>query len=99
MEYDVFLSHASEDKAEVGAPLARKLRSWGVNVWYDDFILQIGDSLSEKIDYGLANSRKGVVVLSHNFFEKKWTKRELRGLIAREIDDQQLILPVWHNIT
>jgi len=39
-----------------------------------------------------------VVVLSPNFFRKKWTKRELGALIARENDEDKVILPVWHNI-
>ena len=44
-EYDVFISHASEDKEEVARPLAEALRKNGLSVWYDEFELKIGDSL------------------------------------------------------
>ena len=71
----------------------------GLKVWYDEFTLTIGDSLRRSIDYGLANSRFGVVVLSHNFFLKEWPQKELDGLVAREISTGKLILPIWHNIS
>ncbi len=39
-EYDVFISHASEDKEEVARPLAEVLRRNGLSVWYDEFELK-----------------------------------------------------------
>lgn len=97
--YDVFISHASEDKDEVVRPLANALREHGLLVWYDEFELRIGDSLRKKIDYGLANSRYGVVVLSQAFFAKNWPQYELDGLVTREMTGEQVILPLWHRIT
>lgn len=80
-------------------PLADALRSNHVEVWYDEFTLNVGDSLREAIDRGLASSRFGIVVISPSFFEKRWTRRELNGLVAREIaEDRRLILPIWHNV-
>lgn len=98
-EYDVFISHASEDKDEIVRPLAVKLKSMGLKVWYDEFELKIGDSLRRKIDKGLANSRFGIVVLSIAFISKGWTNYELDGIVTKVISGQQVILPIWHNIT
>jgi hypothetical protein len=98
-EYDVFISHATEDKDEVVRPLANALVAVGLRVWYDEFELHIGDSLRRKIDAGLAQSRFGVVVLSHSFFAKNWPQYELDGLVTREMSGQQVILPLWHRIT
>lgn len=98
-EYDVFISHATEDKEELVRPLANELLSLGIRVWYDEFTLRLGDSLRRKIDAGLANSRFGVVVLSHAFFAKNWPQYELDGLVTREMTGQQIILPLWHRIT
>ena len=97
--YDVFISHATEDKDEIVRPLVDALIARGVRVWYDDFELRIGDSLRGKIDEGLANSRYGIVVLSHAFFQKNWTQYELNALVAREMADKPVILPLWHEIT
>ena len=98
-EFDVFISHASEDKDEVVRPLAEALRSSGLSVWYDEFELRIGDSLRRKIDKGLANSRFGVIVLSESFFTKGWTNYELDGLVTRANTGAQVLLPIWHGIT
>jgi Domain of unknown function (DUF1883)/TIR domain len=97
--YDVFVSHASEDKDNFVRPLAHALREEGLEVWYDDFELRIGASLRRNIDYGLANSRFGVVVVSQAFFAKNWSQYELDGLVTREMDGEQIILPIWHEIS
>jgi hypothetical protein len=98
-EWDVFISHASEDKESFVHPLAEELTRRGVRVWYDNFTLKLGDSLREKIDYGLRYSRFGVVVLSPLFFSKDWPKKELDGLVALEVEGRKVILPVWHNVS
>lgn len=98
-EHDVFISHASEDKDDIVRDLAIALREEGLSVWYDEFELKIGDSLRQKIDKGLAKSRFGIVVLSRNFIKKGWTNYELDGIITRVIGGDQILLPIWHNIT
>lgn len=98
-EYDVFVCHATEDKAAVARPLAAALDSRGLAVWYDEFELRVGDSLRRKIDAGIAASRFGLVVLSHPFFAKGWAQYELDGLVTRAVDGKQVLLPVWHEIS
>ena len=99
IEYDVFISHASEDKDAVIRPLANALVQHGLRVWYDEFELKIGDSLRRKIDKGLANSRFGIVVLSRDFIKKGWTNYELDGIISKAVSGEQVMLPIWHEIT
>ena len=98
-EYDVFISHASEDKESVVRPLTIALKNKGINVWYDEFELKIGDSLRRKIDQGLSKSKFGVVVISRSFIKKGWTNYELDGLMTKEVSGQQTLLPIWHDIT
>lgn len=97
--WDAFISHASEDKESFVKPLARILVARGASIWYDEFSLSIGDSLSASIDKGLSLSRFGIVVLSESFFAKSWPKRELQGLVACEIGGRSTILPIWHGVT
>ena len=97
--YDVFICHASADKDEIVRELAEQLRLAGLRVWFDEFTLQIGDNLRRKIDAGLADSRFGVVVLSPAFFANEWPQYELDGLVTRDVEESQIILPIWHNIT
>ncbi len=96
--WDVFISHANEDKQEVVEPLSQELQNRGLKVWYDKWVLKIGDRLLEKIDEGLSRSRYGIVVLSPHFLDKQWPKNELEGLMQKEIDGKKVILPVWHKV-
>ena len=97
--YDVFISHAAEDKDAIVRRLANSLVSLEVRVWYDEFTLRIGDSIRRKIDAGLARSRFGVVVISPAFLKKNWPQYELDGLVTREMNGDQMILPLWHQVT
>ncbi|QKZ04238.1 DUF1883 domain-containing protein [Pseudomonas eucalypticola] len=97
--FDVFISHASEDKDTVVRALASALINEGLNVWYDELTLRIGDSLRQKIDRGLAKSRVGLVVLSRAFIAKGWTNYELDGIVSRTVSGEQILLPIWHDIT
>ena len=96
--WDVFICHASEDKEPFVRELAEALQAKGLRVWYDDFILMLGDGLRRAIDRGLASSRFGVVVLSPHFFAKEWPQLELDSLAGREEEGRKVILPIWHNI-
>lgn len=97
--WDVFISHASEDKEDFVRPLAQALEKSGLEIWFDEKTFTVGDRLRETIDSGLSKSRFGVVVISKNFFAKDWTKEELEGLSTKEIGGVKVILPIWHNIT
>ena len=99
VEYDVFISHASEDKDSFVRAFAETLTARGLRVWYDEHSLKWGDSLLREIDNGLANSRFGVVVLSKHFFAKEWPQTELDGLMAREMSGDGRVLPIWHKIS
>lgn len=98
MKWDVFVSHANEDKGTVARPLAKALEQFGVRVWIDEGELQLGDSLRQKIDEGLSRSAYGVVVLSKAFFGKNFPKHELDGLFARHTEGRKVLLPIWHGI-
>lgn len=99
MNFDLFISHASEDKPEVVRPLVEKLKAMGLRVWFDEFELTLGDSLRRSIDKGLAGSRFGIVILSPDFFRKEWPTKELDALVSREDGKEKVILPVWHKIS
>ncbi len=99
LDYDFFISHASEDKENFVRPLADALVNKGVRVWYDTFSLSIGDSLRRSIENGLTNSRYGIVVLSLSFFKKEWPQKELDALFNKESDGEKVVLPIWHKVT
>ena len=98
-EFDLFISHASEDKAGIVRSLVDALEREGVNVWYDEFQLRIGDSLRRKIDAGLARSRFGMVVVSHAFFAKTGPSTSSTASSPWRWRAANGSFPVWHEIT
>lgn len=97
--WDVFLSHASEDKEAVALPLAQALKDRGVTVWLDRAELRIGDSLRRRIDRGIRSSRFAAVVLSEAYLSKGWPQYELDGIVTLSVGGEQSLLPIWHDIT
>ena len=97
--FDVFVSHASEDKIGFVNGLVTALKAVPLTVWFDQFEIGLGDVLTKRIDEGLAGSRFGVVVLSKAFFAKQWPRAELDALANREISaGRKVLLPIWHGI-
>lgn len=96
---DVFLSHASEDRAVVAMPLAKALITLGYTVWISSDEVVAGNDLPFKINEGLRSCRSGIAILSPAYFKKYWTKKELSALTSREeAEDRSLIVPVLHGI-
>jgi hypothetical protein len=94
-----FISHDSRDD-EVAREIAVNLQKMGCPVWYDRFSLKVGDNLRDSIERGLKECRKCVILLSSHFFSNRgWTKREFDSIFTREIlEEQQLVLPVWYEV-
>ena len=101
VQYDVFVSHAWEDKESFADEFVKELNKLNLRVWYDTSQIKWGDSMRAKIDEGLKKSKFGVVVLSPDYIKegKYWTKAELDGLFQLESVNGKTLLPVWHNLT
>src|SRR5687768_15974305 len=98
-EYDAFISHAVEDKIPIANELCAKLERAGLKIWYSGKELGVGDSIEKTIAKGLNRSRYGIVIFSPTYLAKNWTIREFYTLLAKEIEEQKVILPVLFNIT
>ena len=100
-EYDVFVSHAWEDKADVVEACVQAVKDREIKVWYDKSKIKWGDSMRARIDDGLRKSKFGVAILSPNYIAegKYWTKAELDGLFQMESINGKTLLPIWHNLT
>lgn len=99
-EFDMFLSHAAEDKESFCDEFSSILKEkYGLKVWYDSISIKWGDSIRTEIDKGLKKSKFGVVIVSRNYIKKYWTKYELEALFQIESNGGKVILPIWHDIT
>ena len=96
--FDVFLSHASEDKEQFVDALVKELKNQGIVVWYDKDQIKVGDDIRIQMEQGISNSRHGVVVASPHFF-KYWPETELSALYSKRKRPGHAILPVILNLT
>ncbi|HKR14183.1 MAG TPA: tetratricopeptide repeat protein, partial [Pyrinomonadaceae bacterium] len=98
ISFDIFICHASEDKARFVFPLYNELEQRRLTCWIDYREIQLGDDFRRRMDEGLARSRFGIVILSPHFF-KYWPQAELSALFNQEATfDQKRILPVRCDI-
>jgi hypothetical protein len=97
--YDVFISHAVEDKIPIVNALDKALRAKGLDVWYSGKELSIGDQLTQTIYQGLNESQYGVVILSPTYLRKAWAMDEFFQLIRRQKAGVKVVLPVLYDIT
>ena len=92
---DVFICHAGEDKETIVNPLVATLEERGLNAWLDKAEINWGDSLVEKINDGLSNSRYLIVVLSEHFLAKRWPQKELTSVLNIEASTGEVkVLPL-----
>lgn len=96
-----FVSHDSRDKEDIARPLAVRLSQSLCSVWYDEFSLNVGDSLREKIETGLKTCKRCVLILTPHFLSNTgWSKKEFDSVFTRElIQRENIVLPVWAGVT
>ena len=92
-EFDVFLSHASEDKDKIRR-LATRLKELDVSVFFDEEVIGWGDSITDAINNGLLRSTFFVPFLTSTFARKGWTNKELNSSIQQNISRKGRILVI-----
>lgn len=95
---DFFISHAFEDKDTFVRALVNNLMLNGALVFYDEYSIKLGDSLTDSINKGISNSNHAILILSKYFFEKGWTNAELQALFNKSIREQFKMLIIYHGV-
>jgi hypothetical protein len=88
-----------EDKLPIANDLCIKLEEAGLCIWYSGRELKAGDSVERTILKALDESEYGIVILSPTYVERNWPMKEYYLLLAKEIEQRKVILPVLYNIS
>ena len=91
-------SHSSADKA-TAEKLATDLRQNGVDVWYDEWEIQPGDSLRRKIDQGIEGASYFMLLLTPNSLRSAWVQRELDAGMVKRIEGSCRRIPIIYNLS
>src|SRR5437870_343650 len=81
-----FLSHNVVDK-EVARSIGAHLVLTGVDVWFDEWEIEAGDSIPGKLDEGLAAFDAFILLWSANANRSKWVRQELHSAIMRALQE------------
>lgn len=99
-KYDVFISHSSLDKGFV-RELCKSLAKLEIVYFLDEKEFTWGDNWNKKLQECIKESEFAIIVISNNFFDRKWTKIELNEFLKlqKANNGQKLILPLLYGIT
>lgn len=91
---DIFISHSSRDKA-AAKHLATTLNFCAIDVWLDDWELEVGQSLIDGIAKAMEDSRFIAILITENYNKTVWTKTEYKKALAREQKEgRNVMLPL-----
>ena len=97
MEYDIFVSYASEDRLFV-SELVTGLKKSGLSVWYDQDILTKQEGHGSIIEDGIIHSRYAVSVISKSYLTKTWTEAEYGAIRKLEMhENRDRIIAILHG--
>ncbi|PCI33847.1 MAG: hypothetical protein COB54_02280 [Alphaproteobacteria bacterium] len=95
-----FISHSKKDSRDFAINLANKLAAKGCPVWFDEYSLNVGDSLIESIERGMKITDKCILVLSPEFLaDEGWCKHEFKTASMKQIfEKRKVMLPIWSGV-
>jgi len=94
---NLFLSHTSVDNPFV-EKLAKDLKRIGVNVWFDKWEIQVGDSITWKIEDGIRENEFLGIILSPEALASEWVKSELGAAWSKQMKSKKIgVLPILYR--
>ena len=91
---NIFISHSSRDKP-AALQLANTLNFCAIDVWLDDWELEIGQSLTDVIATAMEDSRYIAILITENYNKTVWTKTEYKKALSREQKEgRTVMLPI-----
>lgn len=84
-KYDVFISHAGQQKDGFAVWIKRELHRQGVSAFLDERSLRLGDAADAEMEVTLRRSRIVIVVLTSQFVESAYCMKELRWALDMQL--------------
>ncbi|MGZ8916137.1 MAG: toll/interleukin-1 receptor domain-containing protein [Methylobacter sp.] len=88
---DIFISHSSKDK-NAAFHLAKILNYCAIDVWLDDWELEVGQSLTDEISKAMEDARYIAILITENYNKSVWTKTEYKKALSREQKEQRTVM-------
>lgn len=86
----VFISYSSKDKEDVKA-LIPYLNGIDLPVWFDEYNISIGQSITEGVQSGIQQSEMVIFWVTKNFLESRWCRTEMNAFIKKMIEEDNIL--------
>jgi RNA-directed DNA polymerase len=93
-DFDVFISHASEDKDEIARPIFEACQKLGLKVFLDEAHIGWGQSFTQKINTALGSARTVLAIVSSTSVAKEWPVIEVNTALSLEVSGQKKVVPL-----
>lgn len=88
---DIFISHSSLDKL-AATRLATVLNFCSIDVWLDDWELEVGQSLTDEVARAMEDSKYIAILITDNYNSTVWTKTEYKKALSREQRENRTVM-------
>jgi len=90
----IFLSYSRRDE-ELARRIAQGLKNHSIKVWFDEWEIKVGHSISQMIERGLGEANFVGVLLTSYSVQSGWVDKEWRAKIGEEAEKRTvIILPI-----
>ena len=93
-DYEVFISHASEDKESIARPIFEACEKLGVKVFLDEEHIGWGESFTKKINTALGSARTILCIVSSHSVSKEWPIQEMNAALAFDVSGEKTVVPL-----
>src|SRR5262245_45378191 len=91
-DYDIFISHASEDRAAIARPIFEACERLGLKAFLDEEHIAWGETFTRKINTALGAARTVLAVISGNSVAKEWPLTEVNTALALEVSGDKTVV-------
>jgi RNA-directed DNA polymerase len=91
-DFEIFLSHASEDKAEIAQPIFEACTRAGLKAFLDQAHIGWGENFAKKINTALGSARTVLVIVSSSSVSKEWPLAEINTALAFEVEGKKRVI-------
>jgi RNA-directed DNA polymerase len=91
-DFEIFLSHASEDKTEIAQPIFEACTRAGLKAFLDQAHIGWGENFAKKINTALGSARTVLVIVSSNSVSKEWPLAEINTALAFEVERKKSVV-------
>ena len=93
-DFDIFISHASEDRPTVARPIFEACERLGLKAFLDEEHIAWGEAFTKKINIALGAARTVLAIISSNSVTKEWPLTEVNAALALEVSGDKTVVPL-----